>query len=235
MTSATNSSFESASGNPDLSDSQYAELVEKAQAICGRPEGKLPKPIADKELFGDAADSERRVHLLNKILENDVEGLRLGCASESDTEAETLKLLTIPDKSGNTPLIWAADSGSLDVVRFLLDKLPEAAIFHRGFLGNTILIRAMRCNEGEGSTEMVRLFLEKLGSDKFRELADKHPNDKLQYAMHHASFHAKGDILKVMLDHGCSTWVKDRKGRTPLEDCRQEEIKEMIRTARDSV
>ena len=54
-------------------------------------------------------------------------------------------------------------------------------------------------------------------------------NEKLQFPLHFGAFKKHPDVVKTLLESGkCDTMVKDRKGRTPLEDTSVQEIKEMI-------
>jgi len=129
------------------------------------------------------------------------------------------------DDSGNTPLVWASDSGSLGALVHILDRCAEgdrdgdAAINVRGYLGNTPLCRAAR----GGHAECVSALLAR--GDIDANIA----NDKKQFPLHFAAFKKHVEVVEVMLRSGkCDTFVEDRKGRTPAEDTSVEEIREMI-------
>ena len=50
--------------------------------------------------------------------------------------------------------------------------------------------------------------------------------------MHFAAYKQHKDVIAVMLEMGVDTMVVDRKGRTPAEDTKSEEIREMIINSR---
>merc|ERR1712060_378744 len=173
---------------------------------------------------------------LNLILKDDFESLGALNAEEED--------LDLVDGIGNSPLIWACEAGaSTRCVEFLANH-QAVDLGRQGFLGNTALQRAVR----KGHVELTRVLLEaammregevvnkdgisknsSLGAIAFGNIY----NDKLQYPMHHASFHQQEKCLGVLLEFGLDTQVQDRKGRTPLEDTKSEAVKAMILKARE--
>ena len=54
------------------------------------------------------------------------------------------------------------------------------------------------------------------------------PNDKLQYPLHFAAFKEKKDAVAILLESGANPRSLDRKGRTPAQDTKNEEIRDMI-------
>jgi ankyrin repeat protein len=51
-------------------------------------------------------------------------------------------------ESGNTPLVWAADSGRLGAVKYLLEVVGDEEVVNRkGYLGATAVCRAARKGE----------------------------------------------------------------------------------------
>eukprot|EP00435_Cladocopium_sp_Y103_P069089 s1031_g32.t1 len=151
-------------------------------------------------------------------------------AAQGDVSALTgmdLKDLAASDETGNTPLIWAADSGNLDAVELLLSAGVDDSA--KGFLGNSALSRACR----RGHESILRLLLAR--STKVIDA----PNDKLQTPLHFAAFYQHPRAVQLLLDVGASTTVVDCKGRTPAEACDAEvaagswkEIQGMILQAR---
>eukprot|EP00937_MAST-01D_sp_MAST-1D-sp2_P004771 g4771.t1 len=125
---------------------------------------------------------------------------------------------------GNTALIWAADGGHAETLRFLLQPRRAAAdVNRRGYLGNTALARACR----QGHLEAVRALLATPGCDP------NVCNDKLQYPLHFAAFQRHAGVVRAMLESGlCDTLVLDRKGRTPAEDTKDAGIRSMIIASR---
>ena len=126
-----------------------------------------------------------------------------------------------PDASGNTPLIWAADSGAADVIPYLRDRCD---VNHRGYLGATAVCRAAR----KGHLDALLLLLKAEGVDV------NAPNDKMQSPLHFAAFKKNRACVDALLAAGASTYVLDRKGRTPAEDTSDEEIRAAILAARAS-
>mmetsp|Transcript_54857 Transcript_54857/g.90952 ORF Transcript_54857/g.90952 Transcript_54857/m.90952 type:complete len:384 (+) Transcript_54857:131-1282(+) len=107
--------------------------------------------------------------------------------------------------SGQTPLIWAAETGSLQAVRLLLEA--GVHVDARGFLGATAVSRAAR----HGYVAVLEALCE-AGADT------NIPNDKLQYPLHFAAFKLKPAAVTALCQLGASPLVLDRKGRTPAED-----------------
>lgn len=151
-------------------------------------------------------------------------------AAQGDVSALTamdFKDLAASDETGNTPLIWAADSGNLGAVELLLSAGVDDTA--KGFLGNSALSRACR----RGDESILRLLLAR--STKVIDL----PNDKLQTPLHFAAFYQHLRVVQLLLDVGASTTAVDCKGRTPAEACDAEtavgsgrEIQGMILQAR---
>lgn len=142
-------------------------------------------------------------------------------------------MLLSSDACTNTALIWSADRGHTDALRWILDRIPQGngdsdtngGVNARGYLGNTALGRAAR----GGHTPCVRLLLGR---------ADVNPNlcnDKQQYPLHFAAFKRHLPVVQAMLESGkCDTRVVDRKGRTPAEDTSIAAIRECIVTYRET-
>jgi len=125
------------------------------------------------------------------------------------------------ESSGNTPLIWAADQGKTEAVRFLL-TVPNVDVNYRGYLGSTAINRAAR----KGHSEIVRL----LAKDGKADM--EIPNLKMQYPLHFAAFKLMEEAVDALLECGASTLVLDRKGRTPADDTSSARIRENILSAR---
>ena len=124
------------------------------------------------------------------------------------------------DATGNTPLIWAAQTGHANCVEHLLSR--GAAVNSVGFLGATAVSRASRF----GHMDSLALLLAAPGVDC--DLA----NLKLQSPLHFAAFKHKPAAVEMLLAHGANTLVLDRKGRTPAEDTSDAAIRESILAVR---
>ncbi|CAD7937736.1 unnamed protein product [Amoebophrya sp. A25] len=179
---------------------------------------KLETPVPDPDSAGSAASA------------GDLEKLKALVSEKGDS------ILLKPDASGNVPLIWACENGHTETVDFLVgDSGPCAAdvkreqLFHRGFLGTTAFSRAVR----RGDLAIVQVLITAAGSEAVA-LGNVH-NEKLQYPMHFATYKQHKNVLQFLLDSGLDTTVKDRKGRTPAEDTKSEEIREMVISHRKKV
>ena len=95
---------------------------------------------------------------------------------------------------------------------------------HRGYLGATAVCRAAR----KGHLDALQLLLKADGVDV------NAPNDKMQSPLHFAAFKQNRACVEALLAVGASTYVLDRKGRTPAEDTADEEIRAVILAARAS-
>jgi ankyrin repeat protein len=107
------------------------------------------------------------------------------------------------DKSA-TPLHAAAESGSPEVVEFLLEH--GADLNARDKYGDTPLHYAAAF----GHPETVRLLLER-GTD---------PNIRNKYGatpLHYAVWFCNVDAARVLLDYGADPTIRDKDGRTPLD------------------
>jgi ankyrin repeat protein len=137
----------------------------------------------------------------------------------------TIDLLAV-EESGNTALIWCADTGNVDSLNYILsiiEKENPSAVNTRGYLGNTALSRASR----GGHVDCVSSLL------KSSSINPNIANEKMQYPLHFAAFKKKHDVVKVLLESKkCDTMVLDRKGRTPAEDTSDESIRSMILESR---
>lgn len=160
------------------------------------PRSNPPKPVPQQSLA--AFENETgKVRLLN-------------------TEA-----LNVVDEFGNSLLIWACDSGSLETVEYLL-SCENVNANHRGYLGNTALNRASR----NGHSKCVEALL------KCERIDCNIANDKSQYPLHFAAFFKHADCVQAMIDSGkCDYTVKDSKGRIPAEDTKDEAIRDMLLAA----
>lgn len=136
--------------------------------------------------------------------------------------------LLMADACLNTPLIWAADGGhtaALEVILEAVERRDPAAVNARGYIGNTAIARAAR----GGHVDCVRALL------KAGQINPNLANDKLQYPLHFAAYKRHTSVVEAMLQSGlCDTTVIDRKGRTPAEDTKDEAIRDMILTSRQS-
>jgi len=126
--------------------------------------------------------------------------------------------LSKADAIGQTPLIWAADTGRLAAVQFLLEAGVE--INSQGYLGATAVSRAAR----RGHTSVLTVVLEHGANPQI-------PNNNLQFPLHFAAFKLKPEAVQVLLNYGANPLVLDRKGRTPAEDTNDEAIRSSIQAA----
>ena len=124
----------------------------------------------------------------------------------------------------NTPLVWAAESGDERCVQLLLERGAGSKLFDvdaLGYLEATAVSRAARL----GHVGVLDRLLQAGANPNI-------PNIKSQYPLHFAGFKLKHEAVDVLLRHGASTLVLDRKGRTPAEDTSSDAIREAILAAR---
>jgi hypothetical protein len=132
--------------------------------------------------------------------------------------------LHVPDASGNTALIWAAEAGNVATVEFLLASAVAEGntnvLNHRGYLGSTALCRAARL----GHVGVLKLLIQ-AGADM------DIPNLKLQYPLHFAAYKQNEECVQILLEAGVNTKSLDRKGRVPAQDTKSETIRDTILAA----
>ena len=56
-------------------------------------------------------------------------------------------------------------------------------------------------------------------------------NKKMQYPLHFAAFKENLKCVQILLEHGANTLVLDRKGRTPSQDTKNDEIRCVLELA----
>ncbi|CAL1716125.1 unnamed protein product [Somion occarium] len=112
-------------------------------------------------------------------------------------------LVNSTDSDGRTPLHWAASSGSLEIVRFLIDQKAEVdPTDHSGWTPLHIAVSA-------GHEDVVRELLG-AGADV------KKSNDKGLTALHYAASKSRVDIGKILVARGADINAKDKANQTPL-------------------
>jgi len=195
-------------------------LVQQADEVVKRGKPEAPEPNRSLDAIRAAVDG----------------------AGAEELGALQAAELDLADASGNSALIWAADRGNLDAVTFLCrDELvapgeggapPRVDLARRGFLGCTAVARAAT-RDHDAVLRVLLDAAQRALPGGAAALAGV-PNVKLQYPLHYAGFHSRVKALEVLLEpkYAVDTRVKDRKGRTPLEDTADSEVKSMISAAR---
>ncbi|TPX16523.1 uncharacterized protein E0L32_003817 [Thyridium curvatum] len=157
--------------------------------------------------------------------------------------------LEVPTQSGSTPLIGACESGSIDVVKLLLEH--GADITRRNKLGNTPLGTAA----SRGDVEIVRLLLD-VGAERNPQLnigwtpllqAARGGHHQVvevllqrgadpsaitftgQTALHIAVLNGKLEVVKTLLQNGATVAPLDNKRRTPLNLAAQHGHKDIVK------
>jgi phosphoglycolate phosphatase-like HAD superfamily hydrolase len=121
------------------------------------------------------------------------------------------------DEFGNSAIIYAANSGHVQVVKFLMTH-EGVDLNRRGYLGNTALSRAAR----NGHVDIVHTLM--TGGRSNPDI----PNDKWQYPLHFAAFKKKPEVVDALIAGGANPFSLDRKGRTPAEDTSDENIRSVL-------
>jgi len=112
-------------------------------------------------------------------------------------------VLNTQDVDGRTALHWSATSGSLDIVRYLLDQHAEVDIPDNS--GWT----ALHIASSAGHEDVVRELLG-AGADV------KKANDKGLTALHYAASKSRVDISKLLIARGADMNARDKANQTPL-------------------
>ncbi|KAK7690952.1 hypothetical protein QCA50_006055 [Cerrena zonata] len=113
------------------------------------------------------------------------------------------KLANLVDSDGRTILHWAASSGSVDIVRFLIDQNVDTnPADYSGWTPLHIAVSA-------GHEDVVRELLG-AGADV------KKANDKGITALHYAASKSRVDIGKLLVARGSDINAKDKANQTPL-------------------
>jgi HAD superfamily hydrolase (TIGR01549 family) len=124
----------------------------------------------------------------------------------------------VPDESGNTPLIWAAELGDEELATKILGMFTNLEeINTKGYLGATAVNRAAR----RGHSAVLEVLL-KAGANP--DIS----NAKLQYPLHFAAYKQNMDAVELLLKYGANPHVLDRKGRIPAMDTKNEAIRTYI-------
>ncbi|PPQ63235.1 hypothetical protein CVT24_005695 [Panaeolus cyanescens] len=116
---------------------------------------------------------------------------------------EDPKLVNAVDADERTPLHWAASSGSIDIVRFLIDQKAEVdKVDGSGWTPLHIAVSA-------GHENVVR---ELIGAG-----ADVNgKNDKGLTPLHYAASKSRIDIGKLLISRGADTNARDKANQLPL-------------------
>ncbi|KAJ3555048.1 hypothetical protein NM688_g2789 [Phlebia brevispora] len=112
-------------------------------------------------------------------------------------------LVNAQDVDGRTPLHWACTSGSLDIVRYLLDQKAEVDLQdHSGWTSLHIAVSA-------GHEDITRELLG-AGADV------RKANDKGLTPLHYAASKSHVDIGKLLVARGADINARDKANQTPL-------------------
>lgn len=113
-----------------------------------------------------------------------------------------------PDADGKTPLHRAAQSGSVDVMSFLLDNKADAS--KRSKSGETPLHVAVF----HRNSKAVELLLKK--SENARDAVNAVDDVMQMTALHIGIKNGSADIVKTLLDHGADAAIEDASGQNAL-------------------
>jgi len=113
------------------------------------------------------------------------------------------KLVNSVDLDGRTPLHWAASSGSLAIVSYLIDQKAEVdKIDETGWTALHIAVSA-------GHDDVVRELVG-AGADV------KKTNSNGLSPLHYAASKSRTDIGRFLIERGADINIKDRANQTPL-------------------
>ncbi|KAH0585571.1 hypothetical protein H2248_008801 [Termitomyces sp. 'cryptogamus'] len=117
--------------------------------------------------------------------------------------AENTKDVNCLDQDERTPLHWAASSGAIDIVRFLIDQ--KAEVDKPDISGWTALHIAVSAGHDEVVKELVGA-----GADVNRK------NDKGITPLHYAASKSRIDIGRLLISRGADINAKDKANQVPL-------------------
>ncbi|EJF64724.1 ankyrin, partial [Dichomitus squalens LYAD-421 SS1] len=112
-------------------------------------------------------------------------------------------LVNAIDDDGRTPLHWAASSGSVDIVRFLIDQKADV---NRGDSGGWT---PLHIASSGGFDDVVRELLG-AGAEVNRT------NDKGITPLHYAASKSRIEIGKLLIARGADINARDKANQTPL-------------------
>ena len=137
--------------------------------------------------------------------------LLIEAVKEKETQIIELLLkkvgLNSKDKSGRTPLHWAALYGHTDIARFFIDKGADVNAkagdgYKEGF---TSLHLAVRSN----STEIVKSLI---AAGATVDIQD----DRCETSLHKAAIYGHTDTVKELIEAGANVKTYNEYGQTPL-------------------
>jgi len=130
-------------------------------------------------------------------------------------------LLTAKDAEGETPLHYAADGGSLEVVKYLLEKGTD--INGKNNYGQTALASASYKGHGNVAEFLINKKIELNTQDRFGRTP-----------LHYAAREGKKDAVKVLLSLKALPGLKDENGFTPLYYAIMRDNKDVVALMIDS-
>mmetsp|Transcript_14004 Transcript_14004/g.29555 ORF Transcript_14004/g.29555 Transcript_14004/m.29555 type:complete len:358 (+) Transcript_14004:3-1076(+) len=171
------------------------------QACAVGDTAEIKKAIESKtDLRVQDIMGEMALHKLAKL--NDTANLELVLKHSNEADLEW------PDKNGNTPLLFAAFHGSIDVLNLLLDK--GANFLHQNLNGSTCLHAAVNSNNEK--TVQALLVHPKIERHKLLNMTDK----SKRTAVHIASYRSNEDLVKTLMIHGADINSLDFAGNAPV-------------------
>ena len=167
----------------------------------------------------DASYSERQNEIVTAVLNDDFEHVKALVTMRAR--------INVRDKSrdGMSPLHAAVETGSLEIVQYLLDHGAKTNI--RDFEKRTPLMMM----DEDATPELFHLLV-RYGAKT--QLLDKQKNNILH---HLASSHVPADVLKLAATYGVPVNAFNKEGTTPLmiavEDGMIDNVKALIETGAD--
>ena len=113
-------------------------------------------------------------------------------------------MLTIRDKTGRSPYLFAGFSGSVELVKFLISR--GCVVMDKDNYGHTVLHYA--CDKGK--LELAQYLVEKY--QDFLTIRDNTGHSPYLVA----GFSGSVELVKFLISHGCDVMDKDSVGRTVL-------------------
>lgn len=112
----------------------------------------------------------------------------------------------LPDKEGNTALMWAAVKGHLPIVQSTIERF-HAGVNLQNALGETALFLAVR----EGHVEVVKYLLQNGADPNMPSLSDEG-----MFPLHVAAAFGRLDLVRLLVQYGAWVECESLEGETPL-------------------